>query len=265
MGLRLSGLGAAVVALACASSASAAVVIGGSVGGDTIFAQWENPVFIGDLIDGATGTVYQGHPQDWTSTAVYDLGGSLPANSVTLTWGANPGATSPPPAFSSLTFTGDVIPDDGSKGSTPFNLGSIAYSNGTSQNGTGIFGATLVFYARSGANNIPIGSDFVALSATLNDGTDAQNADYLNFQGTNASFNVYEGATATGQLQGVIVGDPHTHVLSVTLDPGQGANGFIGNNVPGAVPEPASWAMMLIGLGGLGGMIRVRRRASAAA
>jgi hypothetical protein len=35
-----------------------------------------------------------------------------------------------------------------------------------------------------------------------------------------------------------------------------------GDAVPGAVPEPASWAMMLVGFGSIGGMIRARRRAT---
>ena len=36
-----------------------------------------------------------------------------------------------------------------------------------------------------------------------------------------------------------------------------------GGSVPGGVPEPATWAMMLVGFGGLGAVVR-RRRASAA-
>jgi hypothetical protein len=40
-----------------------------------------------------------------------------------------------------------------------------------------------------------------------------------------------------------------------------GAGSFLG----GAVPEPASWAMMLVGFGGLGAVLRRRRRAVFAA
>lgn len=260
---RLYGLVIAGAFAALASSASATVVVGGSVAGDTIFAQWVGPVYEGTLLDAVTGLPYGGGSVNTSSTAVVDLGSSVPSSSATLTWGDNPGVTPPPPVSSSLTFDGGVIPDNGTKGTTPFVLGTIAYTNGTSVNGSEIFGATLLFYAYNGVSDIPIGSDFVALTATVNDGTAAQNADYANFAGTGQSFNTYEGATALGELHGVIVGDPMTNVLFVTLDPDQTDNGFIGSSLPAPVPEPATWAMMLIGIGGLGAVARNRRRRQA--
>jgi hypothetical protein len=260
---RLQGAAVAVAALACvASPAAASVTVGGSVEGDTIFAQWQDPVFIGEILDAATGLPFFAKVQDWSATAVYDLGSAGPAQTTTLTWGDLPGGT--PPVFSSLTFTGGVIPFSPTKNVDPFSLGSISYTNGTSNVGTGIFGATLVFYANDGVNDIPIGSDFVALTSTVNDGTQAQNADWVNFQNAGVSFNIYEGAAASAQLMGVIKGDPHTLVTGVTLDPGQGGNGFIGNSLPAGAPEPAGWAMLLVGLGGLGALLRGRKAPAAA-
>ena len=37
---------------------------------------------------------------------------------------------------------------------------------------------------------------------------------------------------------------------------------MIGNVTPGAVPEPATWAMMLIGFGAIGSAMRLRQRVS---
>jgi hypothetical protein len=51
-------------------------------------------------------------------------------------------------------------------------------------------------------------------------------------------------------------------------DPGPAANGTGRLNdlvVTSAVPEPATWAMMLVGFGGLGAAMRTSRRAKAAA
>ena len=36
------------------------------------------------------------------------------------------------------------------------------------------------------------------------------------------------------------------------------------NSTFAAVPEPASWALMIVGFGALGGMVRARRRAAVA-
>jgi hypothetical protein len=48
-------------------------------------------------------------------------------------------------------------------------------------------------------------------------------------------------------------------VDGVTLASGQ--NSFEVSNIGAAVPEPTTWAMMLVGFGGLGGMLRNRRKA----
>ena len=167
-----------------------------------------------------------------------------------------------------MTFTGDPqIP--ATKGTVPFQLGSISYTNGTSNLGTGLFGATLVLYAHDALlGNVPIGSLDFSFTGTVNDGkTAAQNADYLNIQGVSQSFNVYEGATATGGVSGEIVGDPMVTDLFFTLD-NQDANGFLGTNSPApAAPLPATLPLFASGLGAMGlfGWRRKRKAGSAIA
>lgn len=236
--LALSVLGS----LALVSGANAAVVIGGSIAGDPIYAQWELPVLSGVAYDGATRAPI---PEDNTSGAVYDLGSQLPANQTTITWGT-PAAGS---AANYITFTGSgSIP--ASKGSTPFSLGSFSYFNGSTLSNTNIFGSTLVFYAVGLDGNIPIGSIDFGFNQTANDGTAAQNADWLSIPGVSTALYVYEGAAVTGELNGLIIGDPQVVPLSFTLDPNQSANGFIAG--AGAIPEPSIWAMMLLGFACLG-------------
>jgi len=152
---------------------------------------------------------------------------------------------------------------------TPHAIGSISFTNGTFNNGTEIFGATLVLYAHNGSlGNIPIGSLDFRFTGTINDGTMVQNADYLNVQGISNSFNAFEGDTLTGAINGIIIGDPQSAHLFFTLDPNQGGNGFLGPNLPApaSTPLPSTWTMMLIGLVGLGfGAYRRQKQSDALA
>jgi hypothetical protein len=104
--------------------------------------------------------------------------------------------------------------------------------------------------------------DMVPVATTLNTGTAAQNADWVGPFNTNAgtppSFNVYEGATATAELFGIITGDPMVELTKLVLNPGQDAFAFIGNGQP-LVPEPATLSLLGSGLLGLA-MARWRRK-----
>jgi hypothetical protein len=61
-----------------------------------------------------------------------------------------------------------------------------------------------------------------------------------------------------------VVGDKGETFSSITLS--SGANSFeVDNLAIAGVPEPASWAMMLVGFGGLGALLRRRRGVAAAA
>ena len=113
------------------------VIVGSSLAGDQVYGQWEDPIFVGTLLDGATGAVYPPGIVNTSGTASYSLGSTTPASPTTITWGADTCPCSAPPS-SSVTFTGDVIP--AGYGSTDFPIGSFNYTNGTSLNGTEFLG-----------------------------------------------------------------------------------------------------------------------------
>jgi hypothetical protein len=116
----------------------------------------------------------------------------------------------------------------------------------------------LTFYQTGSPN--PIGSDFVGFATTSNTGTAAQNADYITFSGlANTSFNVYEGATAIGGLDGFI---DALVLTGITVDASQAANGFVSNSPALPVPGPLAGAGLpgLVFASSLLAWLRVRRR-----
>jgi hypothetical protein len=245
----------ATIGLAGFPGGAGAVTVGGALAGDQVYGQWEDPVFVGTLLDGATGLVYPPGTVDTSTSASYSLGSATPGSPTTITWGANTCSPCTAPISSSVAFTGDVIPTG--YDSEVFPIGSFNYTNGSSVNGSEIFGATLVLYAVGLNGNIPIGSVDFKFTATVNDGTAAQNADYLNVEGITTSFNVLEGDSASASLYGIIDGFEPEYFQ---LDPDQ-TGGFIGDSLPSpsSVPEPSTWAMMIAGFAGLG-FLAVRRR-----
>lgn len=172
------------------------------------------------------------------STAVYSNGGS------TLNWGSG--------IQSSLTFVGasyaNVLPDE------VFKLGTLTYFNGSSPGNTVLFGATLRLQAGAGIDDIIEPLHFFS---TLNNfSSKERDSDFITFTTFPVSFNVLEGATASVDLFGSIVGDPQFTLNDLELHSG---GGFLGHGIGSPTPEPASWALMLLGFGGMGAMVRRRR------
>ena len=261
MNLDISRIGPALVALTMWSGGT--IARADSVGtGGTIVGVFSNPVLIGNLLN--SPTVGVASYQDDTGTAVYCFyagpcsGSTGGTSGSTLSWGVPPDDTVPlGQSFSQLTFTGAVVP---SIPGGPYQVGTISYINGTSENGSEIFGATLSFYLNSTSGEF-LGSDNVIISATVNQysGTGLTldqlqtDADYINICGPASdicgssleAFEDSEGGTGvaanlTGTIDGLVLN-------GISLVPGQDPNtsGSIGN-LPalGSVPEPSAFALM---------------------
>ena len=245
------GLAVPLMLASARTEASPSTLYSGSIQG-----QWADAVLTGSLIDGATGAITF---FDNTATAACNLSPCprVPATSpggggAMVTWGDGRS----PARTSVVSFTGasfaNVVPD------TLFELGTLTYTNGTSDLNSLIFGATLTLTVLltdpSGVSVDPYAIQ-LGLTTTNNTGTTAQNADFIDFRnslGTTqpVTFNVFEGATATAILSGMIVGDPMLFATQITIAQGSQGSGFIGTGVPQSlvIPEPSTWWLCIAGL-----------------
>jgi hypothetical protein len=225
---------------------------------DVISGVFSNPVLLGSLLnDPNVGDLLS---QNDSATAA----DSTSNHGSTLSWGSS--ATLPPAqAFSQLTFVGNA---PSATPHAPFQVGTINYLNGSSDNGTGIFGATLSFYLDGDL----LGSDNVIISTTENHFTGtgltpaqlAEDADYINICGNNSSicgnsleaFEDSEGGVGvTANLMGTLVGDPTLNLTAITVSANQAGNGGVVGNLPAlgeTVPEPSSVRLAIAALFFLG-------------
>jgi hypothetical protein len=163
-----------------------------------------------------------------------------------------------------LIFTGSSF---ASTLETPFKVGSLSYYNGSTYNNpTSVdFALSLNFTAPA----LPVTSSTFTfnLVSTPNTGTADEQADFLYFPSSFSSTSfVIGGTTYSVKLVGFgnVVGDGFLASSSTELHVRENATAsadlFAEVSAQSAVPEPASWAMMLAGFGLAGVFLRARRR-----
>jgi hypothetical protein len=200
-----------------------------------------NPVLAGNAILVDNTQIFL----DNTSGAVYSGFGTN-----AIQWGSYSGPPTSAPDHSSLTFVGADFAAE--PPGVPFRLGTLTYTNGTSDSNTGIFGGTLIISAaRAGGLGLPISdsTDNLVITGTQNGHANpAQDADFIFFPLLNLSFDVLEGKTATADIYGEVVGDPQLVLTGIVAT---SPDGFIGNGAADFAPEPGTFGILMAGLGGL--------------
>ncbi len=121
----------------------------------------------------------------------------------------------------------------------------------------GIVVATMTANSASGTTTDPAGGNIIAFHEQVDTNqfysdtlVDFTNSPWANFAHSGSTLTVGFRAAGAG-WQGGTDESWGLDNFSVTL-----------NNATGAVPEPATWAMMLMGFGAVGGALRSRRRAT---
>jgi hypothetical protein len=232
----------------------ATLLLCGHLGAGTILGVFSDPVLAGSVAnDPALG---QSTFFDNTGTALYFIdnvnnpvvGGTPPQQQFGnfVLWGSG--------ADSEIDFFGAQIPPDPT---TPFQIGTFTFTNGTSALNQLVFGFTISFYDTVVGPTSFLGSDQIVITTTSDiTGGAPGDDDYLNICGTFSSIcgssieaaETSEGGTGvTVNLTGAIIGDPTLTLSGVSLAAGQTgvANGFIGNDpaIGAITPEPGTWAM----------------------
>jgi hypothetical protein len=221
-----------------------------------ILGTWSSPVLSGIEYDGATGAPTS---LNNTTTAACNIGCPVVVGATqgptTLQWGDSP-------TSSTLTFNGHAFVNVPLN--TPFDAIGLSFFNGTSDLSTIIFGATLNLTFVDFSHTTTIADPLsipIQIVTTANTGTAAQNADWVGPFGTptTQTMNVFENANGQAELWGMFVNDPQFQpTLLLTND----ENTFIGNGSPiAAVPEPSTWAMMILGFLGVGFLAHRRHNA----
>jgi hypothetical protein len=194
---------------------------------------------------------------DNTASSVYPLSYDPTTNTAGLPWGVGPTT----PGFSSLAFQGASFTNG--PPNQLFPLGTLTYFNGPSASASVVFGATLKFQVSDGlghAEPITAAVSQADLHPTANGGVNKyRDADWVTLSPSLAQFHVFENATGTANLYGHVTGDPTLHFSTFSLNPNQGANGFLVN-----APEPSSLLLAAIALAAVLGGLYLRARARAA-
>jgi hypothetical protein len=230
---------------------------------EQIVGVFSDPVFIGYLFNNPT--VGAKTFEDYSAAAPATT--FISPDGRTIQWGANSGSAPIGTPFSTLTFSGDFVPD--ADQSTPIQLGTITYTNGTSNGPSIIFDAALTF----SLGGVTLGSDQVIITTTTNQSTGLDltaaeaklDADYINICGHSSNIcataiQAFENTEGTGgapfsapvvaALNGTYTVDPGLKLTSAAYNSGDGV--VEGRTPEGAVPEPSTWAMLLLGFAGLG-------------
>jgi hypothetical protein len=212
-----------------------------------------DPVLSGNIISLSRLPVFQ----DNTATAFYTTNYDSATNAASLTWGT--GAFTIPSSI--LVFQGAAF--SGVAPGQEFALGTLSYTNGTSNLNSLIFGATLTMQVGDGLGGVlPITAavSSVSIYTTVNGGVSAfLDADSVTLSPSTTFYNVYEGASATAILYGSIIGDPELHFNSIALAPNQGGNGFLSPGLP-ALPEPSGLSLAALAVAAVLGRRRFRRK-----
>jgi hypothetical protein len=239
---------------------AATAIAGGLPANGTIIGIFDSVITSGNVIHSpnlGASTFYNN-----SSTAFYQTIAPGPNSGSGLIWGS--GAFNP--NTSELDFFGTTGPIIANQ---PFVAGTLTFNNGTSDLNSLIFGANISFYVNSISPLNYLGTDTIYITTTGNLGADpsgVQDADYVNICGNssnicNSSIQAHEGGGVTVALTASIVGDPMLAFSRVDYISGLGE---IGNQPQGAVPEPSTWAMMILGFAGVGFMAYRRRNQAAA-
>jgi hypothetical protein len=176
-----------------------------------------------------------------------------------------------------LTTSGAIAHIDGdySLTATGASWGSVAAFTGTNELGAGLGGVfssacSLINYSGT-PSGCASGSYDLALNF-VNGSTysDSTSWDFISMITLSASANAgppdlgYMPGTLSAYIDPMITFGPDIDISQYTLSVGGVDSPLISGAGAGGVPEPAAWAMMLVGFGGLGAVLRRRRQVALA-